>query len=204
MQMGRSINFLTRHCRATPAWMALAVALLAAAAVPVRAAQPEQPLQIEVSKTENQLLIRDGDRIIKRFRIAYGKGGLGKKQKLGDNKTPVGVYRIVDFRDDSRFHLFMQIDYPNLLDAWHGYRTELIDAGQFRAIATAYRNSSVPPQNTALGGYIGIHGIGETSDEKLDIHEFENWTDGCIALTNEEVTELRRFVDIGTRVVIRE
>jgi murein L,D-transpeptidase YafK len=202
--MGRSIIGVDRHCRAKTAWMALAAALLAAAAVPVPAAQPGRPLQLEVSKTQNQLLVRDGDRILKRFRIAYGKGGPGKKQKLGDNKTPVGIYRIVDFKDDSRFHLFMQIDYPNPLDAWHGYRTEIIDAGQFRAIATAHRNSSVPPQNTALGGYIGIHGIGEMSDQKLDIHEFENWTDGCIALTNEEVTELRRLVDIGTRVVIRE
>jgi murein L,D-transpeptidase YafK len=188
-----------------PAGLALAVALFSApgaGAAPAHAS--DDGVRIEVSKSDKQLLVWQDGQVVRRFHIAYGKGGAGKKQKLGDNKTPVGVYRIVEFKSDSRFHFFMQIDYPNLLDAWHGYRTELIDAGQFRAIATAHRDSGVPPQDTALGGYIGIHGIGETNEEKLDIHEYQNWTDGCIALTNEEVSELRRFVGIGTRVVIRE
>lgn len=186
-----------------PAGLALALTLLSTPATTAPALS-DADVRIEVSKSDKQLLVWQGDHVVRRFHIAFGKGGPGKKQKLGDNKTPVGAYRIVEFKADSRFHFFMQIDYPNLLDAWHGYRTELIDAGQFKAIATAHRDSGIPPQDTALGGYIGIHGIGETSDEKLDIHEYQNWTDGCIALTNEEVSELRGFVDIGTRVVIRE
>lgn len=182
----------------------LITVLLFAVGCGAPAAPVQDDYQIEVSKSSKELLVRRGDQIVKRFHIAHGKGGLGKKQKVGDNKTPIGSYRIVEFKPDSRFHFFMQIDYPNLLDAWHGYRTELIDASQFRAIATAHSNSDVPPQNTALGGYIGIHGIGEVNEEKLEIHTYQNWTDGCIALTNDEVTELRQFVVIGTRVVIRE
>lgn len=192
---------------ASPFCSAIGFIFLLAAAPGADAAPATTPagdFHLEVSKKDKALLVWNGDQIVKRFHIAYGKGGLGAKQRLGDNKTPNGVYRIVEFKADSRFHYFMQIDYPNLLDAWHGYRAELIDAGQFRAIATAHSNSGVPPQNTPLGGYIGIHGIGEVNDEKLDIHAQENWTDGCIALTNEEVTELREFVAIGTRVVIRE
>lgn len=191
-----------RTTAAMHAWM-LAL-MLSAGAIAAPTTPVEQDFRIEVSKSANELLVRQGDHVVKRFRIAYGKGGPGKKQRLGDNKTPVGAYRIVEFKADSRFHYFMQLDYPSLLDAWHGYRSELIDAGQFRAIAAAHSSSGVPPQNTALGGYIGIHGIGEVNDEKLDIHADENWTDGCIALTNEEVTELRQFVTIGTRVDIRE
>jgi murein L,D-transpeptidase YafK len=188
----------------TPARFGLLVVLMAFTGATANATPPGGEFRIEVSKGEKQLLVWQGAQIIRRFHIAYGKGGPGKKQALGDNKTPLGVYRIIEFKEDSRFHFFMQIDYPNLLDAWHGYRRELIDAGQFRAIATAHSNSVIPPQDTALGGYIGIHGIGDVSDEKLDIHAYQNWTDGCIALTNDEVTELRQFVAIGTRVDIRE
>ena len=96
----------------------------------------------------------------------------------------------------------MQINYPNLLDAWHGYRNGLISASEFRTIAQAYKNTKMPPQNTALGGYIGIHGLGETNVEKLRIHATQNWTEGCIALKNQEIDELRHYVSIGTPVSI--
>ncbi len=44
----------------------------------------------------------------------------------------------------------------------------------------------------------------ETLQKKLAIHENTDWTEGCIALTNEEIQELKQFVDIGTQVVIAE
>ena len=57
-------------------------------------------------------------------------------------------------------------------------------------------------EDTPLGGAIGIHGIGEENDDRLHVQRWQNWTQGCIALTNREIRELRRFVDVGTRVVI--
>lgn len=165
---------------------------------------PVNNYQLEIDKSREELLVKRGDTVIRRYRAATGRGGQGTKRKLGDKKTPIGVYRIVDFKNDSRFHFFMQLDYPNLLDAWYGYKNKIIDAHEFRAITTAVKNEEIPPQDTALGGYIGIHGIGEITDEKTMIHEAQNWTAGCIALTNEEVIDLRQYVAIGTRVVIHE
>lgn len=162
------------------------------------------PYQLEISKTTKELLVRNDIQVVKKYKIAFGKGGSGTKRRLGDNKTPVGAYRIVDFKQDSKFHYFMQLDYPNLLDAWHGYKNELISAKEFKQIATAYKNKLTPPQHTALGGYIGIHGIGELNKEKLKIHELYNWTEGCIALRNDEINELRNYVSIGTKVIIKE
>jgi murein L,D-transpeptidase YafK len=164
----------------------------------------DSPYVIEISRKAQELRVLQNERVLKRYRIAVGKGGNGAKRRLGDNKTPVGMYHVVEFNPDSRFHFFMHLNYPNLVDAWHGYRSELIDAGEFRAIAAAHRHGRVPPQSTALGGQIGIHGIGELTREKLEIHESNNWTEGCIAVTNDEISELRRFVSIGTRVVINE
>ena len=164
----------------------------------------ENLITIEILKSEQILNLKKGDKTIKKFHIAYGKGGKGTKRKLGDNKTPVGVYKIVDFNNESKFHFFMQLDYPNLLDAWYGYKNNIISAREFKAITVAYKQKRVPPQNTRLGGYIGIHGVGATTDEKLLIHEEINWTEGCIALTNEQINELRKYVALGTKVVIKE
>ncbi len=159
---------------------------------------------LEINKSREELIVKQGTEVIRRYRAATGRGGEGTKRQVGDKKTPVGVYRIIDFKNDSQFHYFMQIDYPNLLDAWYGYKHEIIDAREFRSITTALKNNKKPPQDTALGGFIGIHGIGDTSNKKLMIHEAQNWTAGCIALTNEEINELQQFVSIGTKVVIKE
>lgn len=160
--------------------------------------------EIEISKTDRQLRVIAGDRAIRAFHIAAGKNTRGGKRKLGDSRTPVGTYRIVDFKHDSKFHFFMQLNYPNALDAWHGYRDQVIDGLEYRQIITAIRNNHLPPQHTGMGGYIGIHGLGEVTGEKLEIHAGLNWTEGCIALKNDEINELRRYVSLGTRVVIRE
>lgn len=173
--------------------------------VPAAAVEELAPrYELELSKSRNELVIKEAGQVIKRYHAAFGRGGQGAKRRRGDDMTPLGSYRIVEFKPDSRFHFFMLLDYPNLVDGWHGYRDRTIDASQFKAIAAAYRAGSSPPQDTALGGYIGIHGIGEISPKKLDIHRSQNWTRGCIALRNEEVTELRDYVSRGTRVFIRE
>ncbi len=164
----------------------------------------EDNYQLFISKSDKELLIKKGNTTVKRFDISLGKGGKGTKQRLGDNKTPIGVYKISDFKADSKFHYFMQLDYPNLLDAWYGYKNNIINAHDFKRIAFAFKDKQKPPQNTALGGYIGIHGLGESNKEKVKIHESFNWTEGCIALKNSEINKLREYVSIGTRVTITE
>ncbi|MCA1851831.1 MAG: L,D-transpeptidase [Beggiatoa sp.] len=51
---------------------------------------------------------------------------------------------------------------------------------------------------------LGIHGIGEITEEKLEIHRTSNWTKGCIALTNDEIDDLMHYIGVGTKVVINE
>jgi murein L,D-transpeptidase YafK len=160
--------------------------------------------QILISKKNNELIVKKAGQVVKKYHIASGKGGKGTKRRRGDSKTPLGVYRISGFKESSRFHYFIQLDYPNLIDAWYGYKNQTIDAGNFKRIASAYKKREEPPQDTELGGFIGIHGLGETNEKKLTIHQELNWTNGCIALTNEEIIDLRNFVDIGTSVIIKE
>ena len=162
------------------------------------------PYTIEIRKSDRILVVKQNEKTIKQYTIAHGRGGKGTKIRSGDKKTPTGTYRAIDFKTNSKFHFFIQLNYPNPLDAWRGYRNEVISAAEFKQIILAYKRKSLPPQYTGLGGYIGIHGIGRMTDEKNRIHEAHNWTEGCIAVKNEEINELKRYITLGTKVVIRE
>lgn len=159
---------------------------------------------IEIDKSDRVLVVKHGTRVERRFQIATGKGGLGDKRIRGDNKTPLGTYHITDFNEGSSFELFMRLNYPNLKDAFFGLKNRLITRGDFDRIVDALRADQRPPQNTPLGGAIGIHGLGEETAERLKVHRVLDWTQGCIALDNRDVNELRHYVKVGTKVVIRE
>ena len=123
--------------------------------------------QLFVYKKNKELVLKKSNKIVKKYHIATGKGGKGTKRKRGDSKTPLGVYRITKLKRSDRFHYFIQIDYPNLIDAWYGFKNEVIDGNDFKRIASAYKKREFPPQNTNLGGQIGIHGIGKTTKKKI-------------------------------------
>ena len=164
----------------------------------------EPAYSLEVEKSKRTLVVRKGDAVARRFQIAVGRGGKGDKRIRGDNKTPLGVYHVTELKTDGMFHLFMRINYPSVKDGYFGLRNRLIDEQQFGRILSAARQGETPPQDTRLGGAVGIHGLGEETAERLKIHHYLDWTQGCIALTNRDVTELARYVQIGTKVTIRE
>ena len=187
-------------CLARLMVMTLALLALCVMSAPLLAASYD----IEVNKKKRVLTVREGERVRATFPIALGRGGPGDKRKLGDRKTPVGTYRIVGVDNGTAFDTFLRLNYPNVKDAFYGLKSRLISRREFDRIVTALRNHQVPPQNTRLGGAIGIHGLGEETPEKVHIQNKLDWTQGCIALRNHDLHELRSFVDVGTRVVIIE
>lgn len=132
--------------------------------------------------------------------IATGRGGVGYKREMGDGKTPIGEFRIKWVNPQSKFYLFFGLDYPDQQHAEAAWRDKRIDFDTYYAIRAALYRGEVPPQDTPIGGSIGIHGIGNGD---LNVHRRFNWTKGCIALTNEQIVQLARWIQIGTRVVIR-
>lgn len=167
-----------------------------------QSAYADNGIVLEVYKSKRLMLVKKDNDLKRTFKIATGSGGSGNKKRNGDNITPTGAYRIVNFKDDSRFHYFMQINYPNARDAVNGLKRSQIDRDQYIQMIAHLKRKQVPDQRTMLGGAIGIHGISEEDEEKLKLHQDENWTQGCIAMTNEEIDELRKFVHIGTPIII--
>jgi murein L,D-transpeptidase YafK len=122
----------------------------------------------------------------------------GPKRMRGDQRMPEGEYRVAGPARKSRFHLFLPLDYPSRADADRALREGRIDRGVHAAIVAAHEKGALPPQDTPLGGALGIHGEGVRWRGDLDL----NWTEGCVAVTDQAIAQLARLVRRGTPVRI--
>lgn len=154
-----------------------------------------------VDTNELKIEVKKGERTVDTIAdIAIGRGGAGYKTRRGDDITPYGDYRIGWIGQRSSFRKFFGLTYPNVQDARTALIKGIIDKKTFERIAEANENNQIPPQNTPLGGQIGIHGLGAANEK---IHRSMNWTHGCIAMTNNQIDHLRRYVEPGMVVRIK-
>ncbi len=151
-----------------------------------------QKMNMEVKKGEKTVVVLEN--------IAIGRNGAGEKNHRGDDITPLGSYRIGWINEKSAFRKFFGLTYPSVEHADVALRKGKIDLDTYESIARAHLSGDVPPQNTGLGGQIGIHGLGSGS---LSIHRSMNWTHGCIALTNDQIDQLSRWIEKGTLVTVK-
>ena len=136
--------------------------------------------RVVIEKEQRKLMLYRNGRLLKTYDIALGRNPKGHKQQEGDSRTPEGTYRI-DFRKrDSSFHRALHISYPN---------------GEDRRRA---RDRGVSP-----GGDIMIHGLPNGMGAMGSSHRLRDWTDGCVAVTNDEIEEIWAAVPDGTVVEIR-
>lgn len=152
----------------------------------------EKP-RIVVKKSRRELELFDGAKLVRIYRIALGFASVGDKEREGDGKTPEGEFYIFTKNEKSKFYLSLGVNYPNIEDAKRGREAKLITKTEYDQIVQAVKNKKLPPQNTELGGEIYIHGGGSSED----------WTYGCIALTNEEIKEIFDALPVGTPVEIK-
>ncbi len=163
-----------------------------AASLPCKRAE-----RIEVSKSQRSLTVRCVGGGTLTFPIALARDR-GPKRLAGDDRMPEGDYRIAGPPRKSRVYLFIPIDYPSRGDADSALKEGLITKDVHAAIARAHREGRLPPQDTPLGGLLGIHGEGTRWRGDLAL----NWTAGCIALTDPAISHLSRLVRPGTPVQI--
>jgi murein L,D-transpeptidase YafK len=131
---------------------------------------------------------------------AFGRGDPGAKREAGDQRTPEGEYRISGTARASRFHRFVPIDYPSVADADAAFADGRISGADHARIVSAHGRGEMPPQDTALGGLLGLHGEGARwrgETRALD------WTDGCIGLADRDVEFVAEHAAVGTPVEIR-
>lgn len=148
---------------------------------------PHEPLPrdiradlILVDKSDRTLsLVKDGA-VFRTYRIALGAHPHGHKLQEGDERTPEGRYEIDGRNAGSRFFRSLHISYPNATD-----RNRAAESG-------------VSP-----GGDIMIHGMKNGFGWLGRLHRLVDWTNGCIAVTDEEMRDIWSAVATGTAIEIR-
>lgn len=176
--------------------------------VPIKVPEKEKDIESELpedcllidTKKEILSVFKKGNAIAEFKNIAFGSSGSGIKEKRGDNITPVGKFNIGWITKKTRFKLFIGLNYPSLDYANRGLSRGIIKQKEFDKIRLSLEEGKIPPQNTALGGLIGIHGLGKSN---LKIHQLVNWTNGCIALDNKQIEKLKSLIYLGMTVIIR-
>lgn len=136
--------------------------------------------RVLVLKKERTLELLCRGKVIKSYKVALGGEPVGPKTRQGDHRTPEGIYVLDSRNAKSQFHKSIHISYPNPKD---------------RAVA---RVRGVQP-----GGDVFVHGLPNGYEWVGAAHRARDWTDGCVAVTNEEIEEIWRAVPDGTPIEIR-
>jgi murein L,D-transpeptidase YafK len=141
----------------------LSVCLAASA----RADQIAAADRVVVRKSEHKLYLYSGDRVLGSYQVKLGLSPVGQKEREHDFRTPEGHYRLARRNTRSDFFLSIQVSYPNEED-------------ERRA-----RQHRWQP-----GGLIMIHGLPNNLKHSPDYYASNDWTDGCIALSNSDMVEV--------------
>lgn len=137
--------------------------------------------RILVEKSHRTLTLLRHGKPLRVYLIALGRVPVGAKEREGDKKTPDGLYRIVEHKRTSAFHLALRVSYPEASD-----------------IARAQQLGADP------GGDIMVHGLHRGLGWFGRLHRSCDWTAGCIAVTNTEIEQIYAAIPDGTPIEIRE
>jgi murein L,D-transpeptidase YafK len=136
--------------------------------------------RVLVRKSERRLYLMRGDDVLRAYRVALGLNPGGAKERSGDFRTPEGSYRLTRRNTRSDFFLSIQVSYPNEQD-----------------VQRARRNGWQP------GGSIMIHGLPNDPRHTPDYYASQDWTDGCIAVTNADMVEIWMMTSDNVRIDIQ-
>jgi len=158
------------------------VALLAGALFLASGAAAEELVpadRVVVHKAERKLYLYHGSQLIGSYKVALGLNPQGPKQREKDYRTPEGRYFLSRRNTRSDFFLAIQVSYPNKQDERYAHR-----------------------HGWAPGGAIMIHGLPNVPKHTPLYYAETDWTDGCIAVTNDEMDEIWALTQDNTPIDI--
>ena len=146
-----------------------------AGCLPVGGSFPRPKItEIKVFKAKRKMVLLSYGFPIRTYEIDLGSDPIGPKRQRGDGKTPEGTYHITHVNTQSRFTLSLGINYPNEQD--------LLISSQL----------GVDP-----GDDIFVHGLPNGYGSAVP-----DWTNGCVAVANDDIREIVSLVKPGTPISI--
>ena len=137
--------------------------------------------KVFVDKSARTLQLLSDDKVIKSYHIALGGNPIGHKQQQGDQRTPVGKYTLDYKNEKSGYYRSIHVSYPNTAD-----------------------KARAKSRGVSAGGDIMIHGQKNGFGAFGILNQQRDWTEGCMAVTNDEMDEIMAAVKIGTAIEIVE
>ena len=140
--------------------------------------------EVRVYKAKRQVQVLQNGTVIKTYAMRLGFAPIGHKTTEGDGKTPEGSYTL-DWRNpNSLFYKSLHISYPNANDT-----------------------AQAQARGVSAGGDVMIHGSsnlpqGKPQQALYDYLPREDWTHGCVAVSNQDMDELWANVKNGTKIGI--
>jgi murein L,D-transpeptidase YafK len=135
---------------------------------------------VVVLKKERTLELLSQGKVIKTYKVALGGNPVGPKTRQGDHKTPEGSYVLDSRNSHSQYYKAIHISYPSARDR-----------------ALAMQSGFLP------GGDVYVHGLPNGYGSVGAAHRLRDWTDGCIAVTDEEIDQIWKAVPDGTPIEIK-
>ena len=160
-------------------------------------------ISLVVERSNFSLNLYEGEILLKTYRASFGRILNVPKVKAQDGATPVGRYRICEVDSLHKYYKFFKINYPNLEDATEAFKKGWISIKEYNEIKFQFYYENCTEYNRILGGNLGIHGLGRFNYILKNLPFVFNWTDGSIALSDEDIDELYPLIKIGTKVVIK-
>ena len=142
-------------------------------------------VHVVIIKSNYELKVYDQDGWYGTYPVVFGSKTLDDKMMEGDRRTPEGTYHIASKRPHEKWDKMMVIDFPT--------KSDLDKFNERKA-------KGLIPKNAKIGGGIAIHGTWPHDEMAVDL--YQNWTNGCIALKNDDVDELYDMLPVGTTVQI--
>jgi hypothetical protein len=136
--------------------------------------------RIVVHKSKRRLELLKSGAVIAEYPIRLGLNPTGHKMHEGDFRTPEGHYYLSRRNPRSDFFLSLEVSYPN-------------DVDRRRA-----RGNGKQP-----GGSIMIHGQPNVPRKPADYYTRNDWTDGCIAVSNSDMVDIWLRTKVGLPIDIR-
>ena len=136
-----------------------------------------------VYKHDRKLVLLSDGKALKSYRIALGGDPVGPKARQGDHRTPEGSYAWDSRNPNGHSCKAFHLSYPRF------ERSNDI---------TSAKKLGVSP-----GGDIMLHGLPKDYAWVGKTHTLHDWTDGCVAVTNEEIDEIWKLVRIGSPIEIK-
>ena len=153
---------------AKPLWALVAlVSCMTAGVAGVSAEEIAAADRVVVHKAEHKLYLYSGERLLGEYKVQLGLSPSGQKEREHDFRTPEGRYYLTRRNVRSDYFLAILVSYPNKEDELRARR-----------------------MRWAPGGSIMIHGFPNVPKHPASYYESNDWTDGCIALSNSDMVEV--------------